>query len=109
MDGLAVYVTVRHRKKPEHVFLLRVNFDDFPRRAPSYVFADKNTKQVTSAAAPRGVLHTDNPQKMCTPGTREFHEDLHRNDAAHPWDPSRYTFLSTVWEIHRLMERGLGA
>jgi hypothetical protein len=40
VDDLIAYVTLQHRRRPEHVYLLSVLFDDFPRRAPSYVFVD---------------------------------------------------------------------
>jgi len=109
IEDLVVYVMLRHRRRSESVSLLRVSFDDFPKRAPSYVFVDRNTRQITQEAWPPGVKHSDNPPSICTPGTREFHEHLHRSDAAYPWDPEKYTFLSTLSEIHRLMERGIGA
>lgn len=106
---LTVYVTMRHRKKSDSIYVLEVGFDDFPRRAPSYIFVGRNTKENTAEAWPPGVKQSDNPVGICTPGTREFHEHYHRGDAAYPWDPDRYTFLSTLCEIHRLMERGVGA
>lgn len=109
IEDLTVYVTLRHRRRSESVYLLRVSFDDFPKRAPSYVFVDRNTRQITQEGWPPGMKHSDNPPKICTPGTREFHEHLHQNDSQYPWDPERYTFLSTLSEIHRLMERGIGA
>ena len=108
IQDLAVYVTMRHRRQPDCIYLLRVTFDDFPLRAPSYVFVDRNTKQISPEAWPPNVKHSDNPPSICTPGTREFHEHLHQNDAQHRWDSDRYTVLSTLCEIHRLMERGAG-
>lgn len=108
IQDLIVYVTLRHRRRPDCVYLLRATFDDFPKRAPSYVFVDRNTKEITPEAWPPGVKHSDNPSSICTPGTREFHEHLHRGDARYPWDAERFTFLSTLHEIHLLMERGIG-
>jgi len=108
-DGMTVHVVLAPRRRSELVYLLRVTFDDFPRRAPSYVFVDRLTGQETNEAWPPGVRHDGPPPGVCTPGTREFHEHLHRGDAQYPWDPIKYTFLSTLAEIHRLMERGLGA
>lgn len=107
-QDLVVYATLRHRRRPESTYLLRVVFDEFPRRAPSYVFVDHETKQMTSGAWPPNVRHGAEPLGICTPGTREFHEHWHRGDAQHPWDPERYTFLATLQGIHRLMERGVG-
>ena len=109
VDGLTVYVTLAPRRHREPVYLLRVAFDDFPSRAPSYVFVDAATKQMTDGAWPPGVRHGGPPPGICTPGTREFHEHLHRGDNQYPWDPDRYTFLSTLTEIHRMSERAIGA
>ncbi len=109
IEDLTVYVTLRPRRCAESVYVLGASFDDFPKRAPSYVFVDRNTRQITQECWPPGVKHSDNPPKICTPGTREFHERLHQNDSQYPWDPEKYTFLSTLSEIHRLMERGIGA
>jgi hypothetical protein len=108
IEDLILYVTMRHRRKPDSIYLLRVAFDDFPRRAPSYIFVDRHSKDKTSEAWPPKVKQSNNPAGICTPGTREFHENYHRNDAAYPWDSERYTVLSTLCEIHRLMERGIG-
>ena len=109
ITDLTIYVTITHRRRPDSVYLVRVAFDDFPKRAPSYVFMDRNSKQVSAEAWPPGVKQSDSPLGICTPGTREFHEHYHKDDAAYPWDPERYTFLATLSEIHRLMERGIGA
>jgi hypothetical protein len=103
------YVTLRHRRKPEFVYLLRVSFDEFPRRAPSYVFVDRTTKEMTAAAWPPNVKHEEALPGICTPGTREFHEKYHLNDAQYPWDPARYTFVDTLHRIQRLMEQGVGS
>jgi hypothetical protein len=109
VDGLVVYVVLTPRRRPANIYLLRATFDDFPRRAPSYVFVDRATRQETESAWPPGVRHGGPPSGICTPGTREFHEHLHRGDSQYPWDPDRYTFLATLTEIHRMTERALGA
>ena len=101
VEDRIVYVTLPRRKEPSRDYLLRVQFDDFPKRAPSYMFIDPITRQNVPDAWPSGVMHSES--RICTPGTREFHEHLHANDAQYPWDPGRYTFLSTVRMIHRLM------
>lgn len=106
---LVAYVTMQPRHHPEQTFLLRVSFDEFPRRAPSYVFVGRETKQVIDAAWPPGVRHGASPTGICTPGTREFHEHFHANDQGYPWDAERYTVLDTLHRIHQLMERGIGA
>ncbi len=106
-DDLVVFVTLRHRRQPERVYLLRVSFDDFPKRAPSYLFVDSGTKQMKPEAWPPDVGHGNPPTGICTPGTREFHEQLHRNDAQYVWDAEKYTFLTTLEMIHRMMERGI--
>lgn len=105
-DGLAVYVTLQPRRRQDLAYLLRATFDDFPKVAPSYVFVDRQTRQVSDAAWPPNVMHSSNA--ICTPGTREFHEHLHRNDSQWPWDPERFNFLDTLQRIHQMMERGLG-
>lgn len=109
VDDLVAYVTLAPRRRPNLSYLLRVGFDDFPSRAPSYVFVDRATKQEIAAAWPPDVRHPGPPPGICTPGTREFHEHLHAQDRQYPWDSDRYTFLSTLAEIHRMMERAVGA
>ncbi len=108
VDDITVHVTMRHRRRPEPVFLLRVVFEDFPRRAPSYVFVDRETKRPTDAAWPPNVKHGDPLPGICTPGTREFHEKYHLNDSQYPWDSKRFTFLATLQMIHSMMEHGIG-
>ena len=105
--GLVVYVTLCPRRVKDRKFLLRVSFDEYSKLAPSYGFANPESRQVDVAAAPPNVLHPTGG--ICCPGTREFHEGLHRGDVAHPWDPSRYTVANTIQNIQRLMERGVSA
>ena len=104
--GLVTYVAVRHRRHPERRYLLRVSFDDFPRRAPSYVFVDSTTREPKDDAWPAGVKHPNPPLGICTPGTREFHENYHLGDAQYPWSEERYSFLDTLQRIHALVEHG---
>lgn len=109
LESLVVYVTLRPRRRPELIYFLRVGFDDFPRRAPSYVFVDRSSRQADDAAWPAGVRHGAAPPGICTPGTREFHEHYHVGDGQYPWDPRGYPLLSTLYEIHRMAERGIAA
>lgn len=109
LEDLTAYVTMPHRRRSEQLYLLRIQFDDFPRRAPSYVFVDRESKESVAGAWPPNVRHNNRePGAICTPGTREFHEKLHVNDAQHPWDPERYPVLDTVQRIHKMMEKGIG-
>lgn len=108
VQDLMVYVVLRHRRRSGNAYLLRGSFEEFPRRAPSYVFVDPDTKEVTPAAWPPHVQHGAEPPGICTPGTREFHEHWHKNDQQYPWDAARYPFLDTLQRIHRLLEQGLG-
>ena len=103
-----LYVTLRPRKHRDATYLLRLAFDDFPRRAPSYVFVDLGTNEITDAAWPPNVRHGAQPPGICTPGTREFHDNYHANDKGYPWDPGRFTVLDTLYRIHQLMECGVG-
>ncbi len=96
--GLVTYVAMRPRKHPERRYLLRVSFDDFPRRAPSYVFVDPTTRELKDDAWPVGVKHSDPLSGICTPGTREFHEKYRSEE--------RYSFLDTLQRIHALVEHG---
>lgn len=105
---LTVYVMMRHRRQPDRVFLLRVTFEDFPRRAPSYVFVHPETRALRDDAWPPNVKHGDVLPGICTPGTREFHEKYHLNDGQYPWDAERWTLLDTLQRIHSMMERGIG-
>ena len=105
--GLVVYVIMRPRKQPNRSHLLRVSFDDFPRRAPSYVFVHPTSRELTDDAWPPNVKHSDPLPGICTPGTREFHEKYHAGDAQYPWSEERYSFLDTLQRIHALVEHGL--
>lgn len=113
--GLIAFVTMSPRRKPEskpegkqeRKFLLRIGFDQFPMLAPTYGFAGFETRDVDVAAAPPNVLHGSGG--ICCPGTREFHEKIHKGDAAYPWSPDRYPASRTLQNIHKLMERGVGA
>lgn len=107
VEDLRAFVTLQHRRKSDSKHLLRIEFDDFPRRAPSYVFVDRTTREV--GAWPPNVKYDGNPPGICAPGTREFHEHYHRNDAQYAWDPNRYTFTNTLLNIQKLMERGIGS
>lgn len=104
VDDLTVYTTLRPRQKRGLEFLLRTTFDDFPRRAPSYVFVDVKSKEMKDDAWPPGVKHGHKVPGICTPGTREFYEAYHVSDKAHPWDHTKVTFLDTLSRIHQLME-----
>ena len=108
VDGLATYVWLRPRKRKDLAFLLRATFEDFPNRAPSCIFVDEQTRSMDDGAWPRGVRHGGEPPGICTLGTREFHEHYHANERQYAWEPDRYTFIQTLAEIHRLMERGIG-
>ena len=108
VEDLVIYTRLRHRRNQKKEFLLKTTFDDFPRRAPSYSFIDPKTRQEELDAWPPNVKHGGSPPGICTTGTRECHEHYHRNDAQYSWDPAKYTFLSTLAEIHRMMEKGIG-
>lgn len=98
-----VFISLSGFAEPERIYLLRIEFDDYDRRAPSYTFVDPVSRVWSGACRPSGVEHSDG--KICTPGTREFHEDLHKNDAQYLWDPQKYTVLGTVRMIHRMMNQ----
>jgi hypothetical protein len=104
--GLSVYIEMRHRRKPDDAYLLRVAFEDYPRRAPSYVFVDKETKNPGSW--PPNVKHGSDPPGICTPGTRECIEYYHKGDAKYQWDHNKYTFRFVMMEIQKLLEQGIG-
>lgn len=107
VHDLVVLVTLCPRCKRDRVYLIRIAFEDFPKQAPSYLFVDRETKQIKADAWPPNVGHGNPPTAICTPGTREFHQHLHRNDAQYAWDPKRLTVLATLHEIHRMIERGI--
>lgn len=103
---LIAYVTMRPRRRPEQSYLMRIAFDDFPQKAPSYVFVDTASHEITAEAWPPNVKHNDSLPGICTPGTREFHDKYHLNDAQYPWSPKRYSFLDTVQRIQEMIEKG---
>lgn len=105
-DGFTVFVAMCHRRKSDHIFLLRVSFDDYPQRAPSYVFV--NGDRQTPGGWPPKVKHGSNPPGICTPGTRECIEHYHRGDAKYQWDPNMYTFRFVLMGIQTMLEKGLG-
>jgi len=102
-EDLCIYISMRSRREEGPTFLMRASFDDYPARAPSCLFVDPGTKVPGPSAWPTGV--GSHPRGICTPGTREFHEDYHKNDAKYPpWDRKKYPFLATVHEIQRLID-----
>ena len=106
VSDLAVYVRMRPRKSKGKSFLMRALFDDFPRHAPSCVFVSVETRNIEENAWPPGVRHGGSPAGICTPGTREFHDHYHANDGKYEWDSGTYPLLSTLAEIHRLIDQG---
>ena len=106
IEDLVIYIKLSPRNKPSTKYLLRVEFHDFPKKAPSYVFVDINSKKMTREAWPPNVKHGSSPS-ICTPGTREFHERLHNNDARYPWSMENYSFLEVLQNIQVMMEKGV--
>lgn len=104
-DDLDLFVSLRPRRQSDKLFLLRINFEEFSRRAPSFIFVDHETKEPSDTAWPPGVRHGSPPPGICTPGTHEFHEHFHKNDRQHPWSPDARSLLRTLAEVHRLMDR----
>jgi len=103
-----VFVLMRGRGEGKPTHLLRVTFDDFPARAPSYQFVDPKTKEAAGCVWPPNLKCREDIPGICTPGTREFHEHYHKNDAQYPWDYKTLTVLNTLAEINRLLERSGG-
>lgn len=108
VDGLTVHVGMRPRTRTDVSYLLRASFDDFPRHAPSCLFVNPQTRVSDGNSWPPGVRHDGPPAGICTPGTREFHDYYHANDRQYVWNPESYPFLTTLAEINRLLERGVG-
>jgi hypothetical protein len=98
-----VYLGLKRNAEPDRVYLLRIQFDDFDRRAPSYTFVDPMTKVRTPNSCPPNVEHSEG--RICTTGTRECHEQLHQNDTQYAWDAKKYSVLDTVRTIHRMMNQ----
>ena len=96
VDGLVVSIAISPRQNRDTSFTLFVDFNEFPRRAPSYNFNGDWPSEVKHGAKPPGI---------CTPGTREFYEHYHKNDKQYPWDHNKQTVLMTEAEIQRMMEK----
>ena len=107
VDGLNAFLTMSPRMRREPKYLLKVNFEDFPRQAPSCVFVDPKTRLPGPDAWPRKVKHGQQPDGICVAGTRECHAHYHKNEAQYVWDPTTWTLLETLSEIHRLLEKGI--
>lgn len=105
LDEFLVYVSMSPRKSKDKKYLLRINFDDYPQQAPSYVFVDRDTRQEKQEVWPQGIRHQGPPPGICTPGTREFHKHLHANEPAYQWDASKYKVVNTLMQIQILMDR----
>ena len=105
-NGLRVFIEMRHRRKPDQIFLNKITFEDYPRRAPSYVFVDRETKN--PGGWPPKVKHGSEPPGICTPGTRECIENYHQNDRKYQWDPQKYPVRKVLMEIQKLLEQGIG-
>ena len=101
------YIAMTPRGKPGQAYLMKVNFDDFPRQAPSCIFVDVQTRSPCPEAWPLGVKHGGQPDGICVAGTRECHSHYHKNEAAYVWDAGKWPLKSTLVDIHQLMEKGL--
>lgn len=102
-DEFTTYITLRPRNQPDKSYLLRIQFDQFPKRAPSFVFVDAQTKAESDSAWPPDMRH-GGTQGICIEGTREFYEQIHHNDAQYPYNPATYSFLDTLHRVHLMME-----
>ena len=107
VNGLDAFVLMSPRREHKQVYLLKVNFDDFPRQAPSCIFVDVQTRSPSTEAWPPMVKHGQQPDGICVAGTRECHAHYHKNDAEYAWDAAKWPLISTLAEIHRFMEEGL--
>ncbi len=107
-QDLILFVGIRSRQRKDRSFLLRVSFDDLPRRAPSYVFVNPSTKQHDDAGWPPNVRHGRAPPGICTPGTRECCEHYHVNDPQYQWRYTDDALLCTLLEIQKMVEKGVG-
>jgi len=105
-NEIAIFVEMRHRRKPDQPYFLKVSFEDYPKRAPSYVFVDMATKN--PGGWPPNVKHGSNPPGICTPGTRECIEHYHKGDAQYQWDPNKNNLRSVLMEIQKMLEKGIG-
>ena len=104
---LEILIAMRRRRRAEPAYLLRVGFDEFPRRAPSFVFVVTESQVVVPGNWPPNVKHGDANELpgICTPGTREFHEKYHLNDSQYPWSPSKYPLIDTLQRIQTMIDR----
>ncbi len=102
-DGLSIFVEMRHRRKSTPIYLLRISFEDYPQRAPSYIFVNKDKRE--SGSWPPNVKHGSEPPGICTPGTREFHEHYHKNDAQFQWNPENYSLRFVLMNIQKIIEK----
>jgi len=105
IDEYLVYVNITSRKAQDKEYLLRIKFDDYPQRAPSYIFVDKTTKEEKNDAWPPRIRHPGPPPGICTPGTREFHENLHKKDARYQWDAEKYNIGNTLMQLQLLVDK----
>lgn len=105
IEEYLAYLIMMPRKAEDRRYLLRIKFDDYPQRAPSYIFVDNNTKEERVDVWPPGIRHSGPPPGICTPGTREFHEHLHKNDARHQWDADKYKISNTLMQIQLLIDK----
>lgn len=102
-EDLFLYIEMQHQKLNK-IFVLQIYFDEYPGRAPSYIFVDPADKKDKPDWWPPNVKHSEG--KICIPGTREFHEIIHKNDTKHkPWSSTNYPLLYTLREIDREMHK----
>ncbi len=105
VGDLVLFVLMLRRGVASDSYLLRVGLDDYPRRAPSFVFVDKASKTPANQSWPPGVKHNHDRPGICIPGTRECHEIYHANEARYQWDAAQTPVLDTLARIQRLMDR----
>jgi len=104
-DEFLAYVFMSPRKARDKRYLLQIGYDDYPQRAPSCIFVDVGTKQETDAAWPPRIKHSGPPPGICAPGTRAFHERLHKNEPAYQWNAEKFKVTNTLQNIQILIDR----
>ena len=98
LQPVQLFVSMYLRDKPDAAFLLRIAFDGFPDKAPSYLFVNPQTKKVELGSWPTGAAFKKKWPGICLKGTREFYDQGHP-DRRGEWSPETYPVASVLQEI----------
>lgn len=107
-DGLNLYVTMHAGGVQGRTYLARFGYVDYPQHPPGFAFVDPSTRREGREFWPNygpfsAALSRGSPPQICIPGTREFHELVHREQA---WVAEKHPLIKVLEAIQAELNKG---